>query len=331
MKKSPLSEFFLIFKSGSQKNQNGNALDTDPVGLRRLPIAPEQQKSLSLAPIFVSIVVCLLSAYFFISTQGVRHQNKTLLEEVSKNKELIEQTQKERDELKNSLDKTKEEIASLQAQAKKSEETAGSAIEEKTYLEEMLINKSKEIEQLRNQSPGAAVALPSSDGNVEQRLAEKDTELKRLYEQNRILSEKLRKLYKTTNEKITEINVAKITLEETITAARKAIDNEWNLVDLGSISANPNGQQKSNKSEPKKLPKKEGKVLALNEDHGFVIVDLGKVDGINNDTVLSLNQNGQKIGQLKILEIRDAMTACNIQELKTGKKIQINDPVHIQK
>lgn len=332
MKKSPLSDFFLIFKQRSRNHHNGSVLDTDPVGLRRLPMVPQPDKPRPFLLVIISVIICAVSVYLFVGSQGVRRENKTLLEEVQKNKDLISETQKERNELKNNLEKIKEENASLQILAKKSEETAGSATEEKKYLEEMLINKSKEIEDLKNQAlVPAAAPLSAAAGDVERRLAQKDTELKRLYEQNRILSQKLEKLYKTTNEKIAEINLAKITLEETIAQARKAIDNEWNLVDLGSISVNPNSPQKPGKPESRKFSKKEGKVLALNQDHGFVIVDLGKVDGIKNDTTLSLNQNGQTIGKLKILEIRDVMTACNIQELSSGKKIQINDPVLIQK
>ena len=337
MKKSPLSEFFLIFKPGSHKSQNGNALGTDPIALRRLPIVPTEPKPSSRLPIFVSIVVCAMGVILFVNTREVRHQNNVLLEEVKKNKELIEQTQKERDELKKSLDKTNAEMVSLQTEIKKSEETAGSATEEKTYLEEMLINKSKEIEQLKNQAPAAdqrpadASAAGGSADSIENRLAQKETQLKRLVEQNRILSQKLEKLYKTTNEKISEINVAKITLEETIVSAKKAIDNEWNLVDLGSISAGSNGAAKANRTDTRKFPKKEGKVLAVNEAHGFVIVDMGRVDGIKNDTILSLNQNGQTIGKLKVLEIRDVMTACNILDLNSGRKIQLSDPVYIQK
>ena len=329
MKKSPLSEFFLIFKPGSRKNQNGNGLleAADPISLRRLPIAAKSKAPSPVLPIFLSLLIVAGAVAFFVGMQGLHRHNQTLIKEIKRNRALIQQIQKERDELKSRAEKIKEENISLQAQIKKSEETANTATEEKTYLEEMLINKSKEIEQFKNQAPAAAV--PSDQ--IEQRLSDKGTELKRLVEQNRILSQKLQKLYTTTNQKISEINVAKITLEETITEARKAIDNEWNLVDLGSISANPASAAKTNRPEARKFPKKEGKILAINEDHGFVIVDIGKVDGVKNDTILDISQNGQTIGKLKVLEIRDVMTACNILDLSSGRKIQLNDPVLIQK
>ena len=78
-------------------------------------------------------------------------------------------------------------------------------------------------------------------------------------------------------------------------------------------------------------PKKEGRVLAVNEEHGFVIVDLGKVDGLKDGADLTLQKNNETVGTLKVLEIRDVMTACNIKELAAGKKIEPNDLVLIQK
>lgn len=314
MKKSLLSEFFLIFKPTARKNQNGNAMDSDPIALRRLPIVTGEKKASPL-PVILAVLFSVIALALFLSTQGIQVQNKALLKEAQKNKALIQQAEAERDSLRNELEKLKKDMESLSSDLKKSQDLAASAEEEKTYLEEMLINKNKEIENLKNQAPASA----SPD------------QVKRLAEQNRILSKKLEKLYMTTNQKIAEINVAKITLEGTIADARKAIDNEWNLVDLGTISANPNSPQKPKPAPARVLAKKQGKVLAINEDHGFVIVDLGRVDGISSNTILSLSQNGQVVGKLKVLEIRDVMTACNIQDLNADKKIQINDPVSIQK
>ena len=76
--------------------------------------------------------------------------------------------------------------------------------------------------------------------------------------------------------------------------------------------------------------KKQGRVLAINEDHGFVVVDMGKVDGIKTGMDLFLKKNGETIATLSVLEVRDVMTACNIRNLDSGRKIEINDLVSIQ-
>ena len=264
-----------------------------------------------------------------VESKKLQASIETLQEE---NKRLLAGNEKEIKALEDSFASLKQNNEALQLELQKTAEGLAQATEEKTYLEEILINKTKENELLKKGSPLAA-ANPSSQELI-QKLNQKENEIKRLNEQNGILSKKLQKLYQTTNEKIAEINVAKITLEETISQARKIIDQEWNTVDLGSIPVNQSAAApaKAKTAEPaRKTPKKEGRVLAVNEDHGFVIVDVGKVDGIRNDMTLYLKKGGQPVGTLSVLEVRDVMTACNIKDLSQGKKIEINDLVLTQK
>lgn len=298
---------------------------------------------------FLAIPLVVLSITFSFSTVLLLSKNATLqkqsraLSEESKklqaaiktlqgeNQNLLARNDQEKKALEEAFASLKRENESLQFDLKKTAENLTQAAEEKTYLEEMLINKTKENELLKKGSQLAAVN-PGSQELIRQ-VQIKEDEIKRLNEQNRILSRKIEKLYQTTNEKIAEINVAKITLEETILQARKIIDQEWNTVDLGSISVNQGAAApaKAKAAEPRKTPKKEGRVLAVNEDHGFVIVDVGRVDGIKSDMTLYLKKNGQSVGSLSVLEVRDVMTACNIKDLPQGKKIEINDLVLMQR
>ncbi len=185
--------------------------------------------------------------------------------------------------------------------------------EEKHHLLESTESLRREVETLRSQT-----AQPEKDSDLK-------NEVKRLTEQNKLLSKRFRDLYKVTSDKISQINVAKIALEETITDARKKIDEEWAAVDLGSINVGKNaGTQKPQ-------PKNEGKILSINDDHGFVVVDLGRVNQIKDNMLFSVEKDGSAIATLKVLEIRDTMTACNIQDLIQGKKIEVNDLVRIRK
>lgn len=261
------------------------------------------------------------------------------LEEQNKSfNEKIAAIEKERDNLKEALDGFRSENQNLQTDLAKINESLGSAKEEKTFLEEMLINKNKELTEIRNNTYAPAASSASSvSGDVAEQLKQKDQEIQKLAEYNKVLAQKLERIYKTTNEKISQINVAKMTLEETIAEARKILDNEWNSVDLGNIEVEQPAKSAPVKKQTVTAPskkdsrksKKEGKVLAINEEHGFVVVDLGKVDNVKNDSVIFLKQNGQDVAKLSVLEVRDVMTACNIQPLNPAVKININDPVLI--
>ncbi len=289
------------------------------------------------------VALATSAAVLFSDNRDLKQKNSSLLEQSKKlegtiqtvqdeNKNLIEKIRNEKITLSESLNFIKRENESIQMELKKAEQSLDNAAEEKTYLEDILIHKTKEIERLK-QVPGMVVSSAAGPppASIAQLLKTKDEEIRKLSDQNSMLSKKLERLYKTTNEKISEINVAKITLEETISQARKLIEDEWNTVDLGSLNAHSAGVPANSKTQARKEPKKEGRVLAVNENHGFVVVDVGRLDGIQSDSQLVLKRNGKAVGTLSVLEIRDVMTACNIKDLNQGKRIQINDLVSIQK
>lgn len=295
----------------------------------------------SLLTPFLSILTVgfLLSTVFLWSRNTVLdRQNKNLLAESKKitesltkleeeNKELVLKIEENQKNFEESVASLKEKSQSLQAELEKIEQNLNSAKEEKTYLEDVLIRKTKEIDQIKTQNPSLPT-LPPNQAELARKMKEKDDEIRRLNELSQTLSKRLDKLYKTTHDKISAINVAKLTLEETISEARDKIEQEWNTVDLGSIHTDEKTASKETETKVRKTAKTEGKVLAVNEDHGFVVVDIGKVDGIKSGTEFSVKKkDGELAATLSVLEIRDVMTACNVKELIQGKKIELNDLV----
>jgi hypothetical protein len=306
---------------------------------------------LRLRPILLGAFSGVLSLYalsLYLDASSLQKQNHNLLEEsrglertldhvLKQHNDLllsIRDQDREKQNMKDALESLKKQNESIQFSLKKNETKIESIQEEKSYLEEMLINKSKQIEILngqRAQAPDGTAPSETPETSAsfsETSGGQKDDELKRLNEQNRVLQEKLDRLYKTTNAKINEINIAKIALEETVSTAKKKIEDEWNTVNLGSVttSAVPDRQPDTASSGG---PKSEGHVLAINNEHGFVVIDLGKVDNLPSDATLEVKKNGHSIATLSVLEIRDVMAACNIKDLQTGQKIDINDPVSI--
>jgi cell division protein FtsL len=306
----------------------------------------------------VFLIFCVSISLLLARNISLQKQNNGLNDEIQSLKETVEKKEDEngrlseriskfedeKKKIEDELENLKRENESLGLEAKKSEGLYQSAAEEKSYLEEILINKTKEIEKLKKQPASPAARIPAAEpagfsqavpADLSEKIRQKEEEIRRLTEQNAALAKKLERLYQTANQKITEISAAKIALEETIAEARKIIDNEFNTVNLGSITVDRGtGNTFAKPEKPKeirKTPKKEGRVLAVNEDHGFVIVDMGKADGIKPDTTFALNKDGSVFGTLAVLEVRDAMSACNIKDLNPGRKIQINDLVLVQR
>ncbi len=269
-----------------------------------------------------------------VQTGNLKKENKSLVEKmksleknVAVQKEFLDKVEGQKIKIINSMRKVQSENQALAKELETLKNTMTSTADEKTYLEDILIHKTKEIESLSRQvqsQSGATSPVPSSSiQELEAQLKQKNIDLARLSEQNQILSKKMEKLYKMANDKISEINVAKIALEDTIAKARTGLENEWSSVDLGSIQTSP----KENAAPA--AAKKEGKVLAVNDEHGFVVVDLGKNDGIKPGAVFTVSQDGASVATLNILEVRDVMSACNVQNLSSGHKIRIGDPVKI--
>ncbi len=274
--------------------------------------------------------------------ERLQAKNLELEKVIQKNSAMVKSVEAQKKALKETMEAMKKENEEIQYEMKKAEVQMNTAVEEKTYLEDMLIHKTHEIDSLKKQTSGSGQAsAPTVAANasisatdISGQIRQKEDDIKRLTEQNRVLSEKMDRLYQVTTSQISEINVAKIALGETVTDAKDSIDEEWNTVNLGSISVDNKGGPAKSEGSPKTRPtgpKSQGKVLAINEAHGFVVVDLGKVDNLSSGTGLVIERNGKTIADLSVLEIRDVMAACNVKNLEIGQKIKINDAVRIQK
>ncbi len=317
----------------------------------------------SLQTILVSSLIAVAGTYVLLTAlerQSFVRKNHNLVQQsrdlqqsldtiLTSNREFLNglaSSEKEKSTLKNAFENLKKENETLRFNLKKVDAKIDSIKEEKTYLEEMLINKTKQIEILNSQKE-AAPQLPALNQEIQSlgaQVGQKDEDLQRLNDQNRILQEKLDRLYRMTSDKINEINVAKIALEETVSTARKNINDEWKTVDLGSVTSTASSMPmpapmrastplRQMEIQEEKIqteqPKSEGHVLAINNEHGFVVIDLGKVNNLQSDATLQVIKDGVPVATLNVLEIRDVMAACNIRELESGQHIEINDAVTI--
>ena len=349
-KKRPLEEPITPILSGSDNTQESMLTEDRKSQLIHNIDSSNDPRYPSKRPMVLMSLLLLLTVgiagFSFFRYAGLQKENFSLNDDVRKlnksinaleeeNRDLALKTdraEKERQKIKDSLETYKKQNESLQFESQKSEAKINSVLEEKTYLEDILINKTKEIERLKTGGSPSAVNNSISSGiseDLAQKLSQKDEEIRRLNEQNKVLTEKLQKLYSTAS-----------ALEDTLADAKKAINGQYgNTVDLGSISVNsssvsapvvPSSPEK-NLDSWRSSAKKEGRVLAINEEHGFVVIDLGKVNGLNNGMELYLKRGGETIATLSVLEVRDVMTACNIKNISPHRKIEINDQVSLQK
>ncbi len=69
-----------------------------------------------------------------------------------------------------------------------------------------------------------------------------------------------------------------------------------------------------------------GKILAVNLDNNFVVIDLGSSSGIKSGDRFSVYRDGKQIGSIEVIQVRDNISACDIKRmsapLKTGDNIK---------
>jgi len=71
----------------------------------------------------------------------------------------------------------------------------------------------------------------------------------------------------------------------------------------------------------------EGKVLVINRDYNFLVVNLGMQDDVELGNYLTIFRNGKFVGEAQVEKIYDTMSAASIIKESKPKAIMINDNV----
>ena len=74
----------------------------------------------------------------------------------------------------------------------------------------------------------------------------------------------------------------------------------------------------------------EGKVLVVNREYNFIVVDIGARDDIQLGDILTIFRNGRYIGEANVEKIYDTMAAATIAREVQPHSIMINDNVIVR-
>lgn len=216
---------------------------------------------------FVVLVLFLAPRLFFVERDNRSLRSRAEAVELAlqmakeENTQILEKAEQDRLALTTALEEAKKDVASWRERAEKAEKNFGSVRDEKTYLEDILIRKTKLIEDLEKRAAQA-------------------------------------------------VDLGKIRVEDSQPEAAASAST------TSPVAAATT-----------RAPKTEGRVLAINDAHGFVVIDLGRVDHVKPDSKFVVKKNGKAVATLSVIEIRDVMTACNVKTSEPGTKVAMNDPV----
>lgn len=275
----------------------------------------DKRKSPILVLIVLIVVSLALAGGTFFILQKEKAKNVALQEELDDIKIRLKVTESK-------LDESRKTIVDLGAKLQQAESQIArlttDLAQEKTSKDEALAK----IEQIRvdlDQQKGLRQDL---EKKVNQ--AQKD-------------SEKVQAQLKDLEDKKNELEVKVKDLEE------KARQAETQGVELGKIVVSPEGgapvQKPAKPAKPAKPEKEkptqrpapsselEGKILVINKDYSFAVINLGSKDGVDIGNVFSVYHSNQYLGDVKVEKVHDSMAAAGFVSADLKSKVNEGDKV----
>jgi preprotein translocase subunit YajC len=259
------------------------------------------------------IIVLSLAASGFYLFQKERTKNVELqdqIDELSTKQRITETKLKESEKL----------ISDFQTKLKDSQvqiDSLNSGLQqEKTARQEAL----SQIEQLRTdleQQKGSRLDLENKLSQAQKDVRKTQAQLKDLESQKTELDLKVRNLEKESEN--VELGKIQVVPEAPVAAPAKGKAKQAQA----SAKTTPSAQKKE--SAPA-ASGPEGKVLVINKDYNFVVINLGARDGIDIGNTFAVYHNNKYIGDVKVEKVHDAMAAAglvsgDINKISEGDKI----------
>jgi peptidoglycan hydrolase CwlO-like protein len=148
------------------------------------------------------------------------------------------------------------------------------------------------------------------------------------------------KALKKAQAQLTELEGKKDLLESKVGNLEQKTQEEGSDVELGTIVVAPDAQApaltlaspvtKKSAAETKRRPStstSEGKVLVINREYNFAVINLGSKDGVAIGDVFYVYHNSKYIGDITLEKIHDSMAAAGFASSAMKNKIAEGDRV----
>lgn len=266
--------------------------------------------------VLILVSVTLAGATFYL-------YQKEHFKSISLKKELDELSQKEKaaeEKILESRNLISELQAKLQDAQSQVEALQDEVTKEKTATEERLA----QIEQLKK-------SLENEKGTraeLEKKIAKAETDALALGAQLKDLESKKSEL--ESKVKNLEDKAKQVQAQPQPQAQAQASVPESQGVELGKIVVSPE-QPAAERTEKKEAAPSassaEGKVLVVNKDYNFAVINLGSKDGVGIGNIFSVYNGNKHIGIIKVDRVHDSMSAASFVSQDMKDKIKEGDRV----
>jgi len=264
---------------------------------------PERAKS----SILIFIILILVSLSFagagFYLLQKEKMKNFSLQEELGSLR--IKQNAAEA-----RLEEYKKTISQLEVKLKEAQDNIDS-------LAGTLEQETKEKQEAQNQVQELKSDLEqqkSLRANLETKLSQAQKDAEKTQAQLKDIESKKVKMESRLKE-----------LEAQVQQAQAQPEGQAQGVELGTIVVGAQGSGAS--AEQKPAVASEGKVMVINKDYNFVVINLGSKDGVSAQDVFALYHGNQYIGDIKVEKIHESMSAADFVSVNTKETVSEGDRV----
>jgi hypothetical protein len=252
--------------------------------------------------IVILIILLGLGSGAFYLLQQEKTKSLALQEELTVERTKNKATQAE-------LEDSKSQIARLQtslneAQAKIS--TLSSDLESEKTARQGALTQISQLKTVLEQENSSKVDL-------EKKLADSDSVVASLQSQLQVMEAQLK-----------DLESKKIALEKKMVGFEEKSQN----VELGTIVVGSATQAPAAKGAT--ATKLAGKILVVNKDYNFAVINLGSKDGVAVGNEFCVYRNNKNIGDLKIEKVHDTMSAAGFVSADLKDKATEGDVVQLK-
>ena len=247
--------------------------------------------------------------------------------------------------LKNDIEPKDRELSRLKAESMDKDMKLAKLQEEKSAIEQKLKNSEQVAEiisadflkekDLNKDVKTISEQIETENSTLKSRISELGEIAK---EYNSFLAEKenmkakIASLQSDLEDKNQEINKFKVALQENAARSQETRAETYHSpeeVDLPPIRAQKIAKLTSPSLERvgETTAGLKGRIVTINKEHNFVVIDLGKQDGIDIGNRFNVYRGEMFLGSVEIIQARDRIAAADIKDIKEGMDIEINDTV----
>jgi len=157
--------------------------------------------------------------------------------------------------------------------------------------------------------------------SLNNRRADLETKLQEFQKEKSAIESKFNGMQAMLTEKISQISELKEELDAIRSgeANLESVSRKKESVELPPIVVHSQSERKA--KQPDESVKLTGKILAINKESNFAIIDLGMDSGINVGDAFQVYRQGEPIADIEVIQVRKSIAACDIKKETTPLKV----------